>query len=174
MGTWINSDGLVVQLGPAEAVASRIGEFTGDGTFNGYHIWEYHMKFGDFAAFGTTKVQDYTVHIPAGIYIERATLFVKTAFAGATATLSVGTNRTTDNTTAISTTGLLNAVPVATLTVGATLDYIKGSTNAGGFIGTVSDATFNGVITTTVGTANFTAGEAVFRIYGRVINAHVG
>lgn len=174
MGTWINSDGLVVQLGPAEGVASRIGEFSGDGTYNGYHIWEYHMKYTDFAAFGTTKVQNYTVHIPGLYYLERATLFVKTAFAGATATLSVGTNRTTDNTTAISTTGLLNAVPVATLTVGATLDYIKGSTNAGSLIGGIADATFNGVITTTVGTANFTAGEAVLRVFGRIINPHAG
>lgn len=174
MGTWINSDGLVVKIGSTEAVASRIGAFAE--TADGWNVWDIHLKYTDFAAFGTAKVLDYVTRMPSGIYIERLTYFVKTAFTSAgSATLDFGLARSLDNgVTAIDADGLIAAVPKATLSIGARIELVKGSTNAGALIGTVSDATYPGIFTATVGTADFTAGEMVINVYGRVINAHTG
>lgn len=174
MGTWINSDGLVVKLGTAEAVATRIGEFAE--VSDGWHTYEAHLKYTDLAAFGTKTVLDYYVKMPSGMYIERVAVFVKTAFTSAgSATLDFGLERALDNgVTEIDSNGIIAAVPKATLSVGAIVDLVKGSTYAGALIGTVTDATYAGLFSATAGTANFTAGEATIMVKGRIINSHTG
>lgn len=167
--SWLNSDGLAIKYGTTEGTATRAGEFMD--VQGGQHIWEQHLKYTDFNS-TTQTVGDELVIVPAGIYIEKVSIFVKTAFVGASATLDFGLRSTAALTTtdSIDDNGLVAALAVASLSIGATIDLIKGSTGAGALIGGVSDATKKGVFTWKANTAAFTAGEALIKTYGRVIN----
>src|SRR5690349_1790689 len=113
MGVWTNSDGLVVRIGTSEGSASRIGEFMD--VNNGFHVWDLHLKYTDFnsttnTVFFNTGGALSTVRVPRGIYLERVDIFVKTAFAGASATLDIGLMRALDDgATAIDADGLVAA-----------------------------------------------------------------
>jgi hypothetical protein len=171
--SWLNSDGLAIKYGTTEGLATRGGEYM-DVT-NGYHVWEQHLKYTDFSSTNQV-VGDELVIIPAGIYLEKVQIFVKTAWVGASATMDIGLRNNAALTTVdgIDDNGLVAAAAVATLSVGATLDIVKGGTAAGALLGGVSDATKKGVFTWKANTAAFSAGELLFRVYGRVINPVAG
>lgn len=175
---YTNADGLVVRYGPGEGFASRIGEFMD--VSNGEHVWDLHLKYTDFNS--TTQTNFFTktgpldnARVPKGIYIERVEIFVKTAWAGASATLDLGLYRAIDDgATAIDADGLIAQLAVASLSVGAKITMVKGSTSAGALIGTVSDATYVGLFSGKANTAAWTAGEGIFRVVGRFINSATG
>lgn len=158
-----NADGMWVRPGPVEAVSAKYGEFT---TFGQTRVFEQKIDFSDFAAFDTAKVLVNETSIPAGARIERVEVSVEKAFVGATATLSLGLvqeDRTT--LTGLSATGLAAAITVATLVQGAILDLKVGASFVGALTGVLAPLAVNGLLTATVGTADFTAGIAKVRVF---------
>ena len=149
MGTWLNDDGLFVKFGTDEAAVTRGGE---DATNGDTHVVHIDFDYSDLAATGTEKIMADNVTIPNGAFIKAATLRVSTAFAGATATLSIGLIDQ-DRSTAIDADGI-----DATIAVTA-IDAVGDEVNCdGALVGTT--LTNTGLITMTEGTAAFTAGVA--------------
>lgn len=159
---WTNADGLFIRYGTLEAVPAKQGEYSRLGP---RHEIEADILWSDLAAFGTTSIIGNDVAVPKGAQIEAVVLTVETAFVGSTATLSLGLiqpDRVT--TTGVGSTVLVNAAAVSTLTLGAVLTITAGSTAVGAAVGAAAQ-TVNGLLTATVGTANFTAGRLKARIY---------
>lgn len=151
--TWVNEDGLLVKFGPTEAAVAKAGEVQ---PYGNTHLVEFDVLYSDLAAFGTEKILADTVTIPEGALLEKAEFYVETAFAGATATLSFGLIDQ-DRTTAIDADGIDAAIAVGSLTDGATIAC------DGDLIGDVLANA--GLVTATVGTANFTAGRGKLRLF---------
>lgn len=158
MGTWTNSDGLYIKFGTDEAKLAKGGAFSD--LDEGMHVAEIVLSGAtatyDFGAVGTETITSDTIVIPGGARIVSANLYVETAFtSGGSATLIVGAIRT-DRTTTYDADGFIASTAVASLTANATI------TGAGALVGTTlaNDA----LISTTVGTAAFTAGKGVLRI----------
>jgi len=150
MPRWINSDGLLVKSGPEEAAVSKAGSF--EDLVGNEHIVEAIISYNQFEAFGTDTVLSDTLTIPDGSRITSAQIYVDTAFtSGGSATLKVGFLRT-DRSNAYDDDGLVASTAVASLTSGATI------TGAGALVNTT--LAYDGLLTATVGTANFTAGKA--------------
>lgn len=149
--SWYNSDGLYVRFGTEKTVPALGGESSTDGAKREVTI---DFDYADLAAFGTEKIIGEGVVIPSGVFLESATLVVETAFAGATATLSLGLIDT-DRSTAWDADGIDAAIAVTAIdAVGDTIAC------DGALIGTTLSNSVGGYVTATVGTANFTAGKA--------------
>lgn len=155
MGTWLNSDGLYLRFGTDEDTNTvTAGEFNVVGE---NRVTEIVFDYADLAATGTATILANTVAIPAGARIEKANLYVETAFASAgSATLTIGTIDQ-DRSTVIDADGIDAAIAVAALTAGATIAC------DGAQVGTTLANT--ALITATEGTAAFTAGKGVLRIF---------
>lgn len=153
MSRWINSDGLLVKTGTSEAAVSKAGVFE-DG-YGNEHIIEAYVNYSDFEAYGTDTLLSDSVIIPDGARIVGAEIYVETAFAGTNATLEVGLLKK-DYSTAYDADGLVAATATASLTAAATI------TGAGALVGTT--LAYDGLLTATVRTANFTAGRARIRV----------
>lgn len=150
MSIWVNNDGLLVKTGPDEATVAKAGVFEDMDGNN--HIVEAVLSYGDFEAFGTDTILSDTLIIPDGARIISANVYVETAFtSGGSATLVVGLKRK-DRSTAYDADGLVGSTAVASLTAGATI------TGAGALVNTT--LAYDGLLTATVGTADFTAGKA--------------
>ena len=84
--SWTNSDGLVVRFGTDKGTEKNSGT-----TEDGVHRTLVHkFAFGDIANTDVTAADPESPFIPADSVITRATLYVTTAFVGATATLDIG------------------------------------------------------------------------------------
>ena len=84
--SWTNSDGLVVRFGTDKGTEKNSGT-----TEDGVHRTLVHkFAFGDIANTDVTAADPESPFLPADSLITRATLYVTTAFAGATATLDIG------------------------------------------------------------------------------------
>jgi len=150
-GTWTNDDGLHIRFGTEKAKVTLGGESSTDGM---ERVVTVDINYADLAAFGTDKIVE-GVKIPDGAFVKSATLNVSTAFtSGGSATLALGLIDD-DRTTAYDLDGIDTAIAVASLTAGAEIDC------NGAVIGTlISNSGVDVMPTVTVGTADFTAGEA--------------
>jgi len=157
---WINSDGLVVKIGPEEATIGKGGEYEFDGP---QRQVEFTLNFGDFGS--ADAAVEYNVTIPKGAFIERVQLEVFTALtSGGAATVNVGGVRTSDAVTLDATGGFVNALAITALnTAGKFVELINGSTGAGTYIGTT--LVNNVYLSTKWGTAALTAGKLGVRIW---------
>lgn len=154
---WYNSDGLYVKFGTEEGVSAFIGE---NSTVGAKREVEIILDLTTLTS--TDTILDYTQFLPANAFIEEIEVEVLTAATGATATLSVGLYKS-DGTTAISATGLLNALPLASIdALGERSLVTTGSTGAGATIG--STPGFPALISAKWGTAAFTAGRLAIRV----------
>jgi hypothetical protein len=87
MSYYTNSDGLNIRFGSDRATSSKMGRVSTAGD-----LQEVVVSF-DYSDIGTADDVVGThpqMGIPNGAYIESATLYVTTAFVGATATLDIG------------------------------------------------------------------------------------
>ncbi len=152
--SWTNSDGLVVRFGTDKGTEKNSGT-----TEDGVHRTLVHkFAFGDIANTDVTAADPESPFLPADSVITRATLYVTTAFVGATATLDIGlkvaagTNTDDD--------GIDAAIAVTAL------DAIGDTINCNGaYVASVGNLTglritADQYIMTTWDTAAFTAGAA--------------
>lgn len=154
MAVWYNADGLLVLSGPDEARTKKVGVYAAK--YGDVSVAEAILTYTDLNAFGTDTILSDTLALPDGARIKAASIYVETAFtSGGSATLKVGLLRT-DRTTAYDDDGLVVATAVASLTAGATI------TGSGALVNTT--LANDGLLTATVGTANFTAGKARIRV----------
>lgn len=153
MGEWFNPDGLLVRLGTTEADVTKAGQRT---TYGEVQETRVVVDWADLEAFGTETIFDGSTTIPNGAHIKSAEFYVDEAFAGATATLGFGLIDQ-DRSTAIDADGIDAAIAVTAIdALGDTI------TCDGALINTT--LTNTGLVTATVGTANFTAGKGVLTI----------
>ena len=152
--SWTNSDGLVVRFGTDKGTEKNSGT-----TEDGVHRTLVHkFAFGDVANTDVTAADPESPFIPADSVITRATLYVTTAFVGATATLDIGlkvaagTNTDDDGIDAAIAVTALDAIGDAITCNGA---YVASVGNLTGL-----RITADQYIMTTWDTAAFTAGAA--------------
>lgn len=160
---WNNDDGLNIRFGLEKATASKVGVKS---TMGDEH--ELHAKIvgadvpSTDAVIGTHPLAG----IPDGAYIVSATLYVTTAFVGATATLDIGLfNDDGDGTySANDVDGIDAAIAVGSLTADAEIAC------NGALVGTTVAGTGNRhlYVSTGYNTAAFTAGEADLVIKYRI------
>lgn len=153
MSVWHNNDGLLVKLGVAEADLTKAGEPTNYGQ---HRVYRAVIDWDDLNAFGTFTLLSDTSAVPNGARIEAADLYVEDAFtSGGAATLDLGLYDQ-DRVTAIDADGIDAAIAVGALTAGATIAC------DGALIDTTLSNT--GVLSATVGVANFTAGRGILTV----------
>ena len=155
---WTNEDGLVVRFGTDRAAVKNSGV-----TAENVHKTLVHkFSYADVANTDTAAADPEDPFIPAGSVITRATLYVTTAFVGATAVLDIGlkvaagTNTDDDG---ILSTGIatIDAIGDVVIGDGALVLQETGDLTAVRF-------TADQYIMTTYDTAAFTAGEATLVI----------
>jgi len=166
---WVNDDGLRIRFGRGLAQVTRGGEFSdADG---GRTLVEVDVVGTDLKAFNDatdpTTILDWNTRIPPGAYLEAAELDVQVAFAGATATLTLGLVKASDQVAAFTD---LDADGIdATIAVTAIAAAGDTITCDGALIGTVLGTDSGGyLVSAEAGTANFTAGKAKLRIWYRM------
>lgn len=155
---WYNSDGLYVKFGTEEGASATIGE---NRTLGAQREVEIIL---DLTTLTTSDViLDYTQFIPSNAFIEAVEVETLVSSTGNLSTLSVGLYKS-DTTTAISSTGLVNALALATIgNAGARTTLVLGSTGAGATIG--STPGFPALISAKyAGTGAFTAGRVAIRV----------
>jgi hypothetical protein len=163
---WINSDGLVVKFGNESARNTNGGQVPQTGPLQ---VSELQIV-GD-ANVPTTQLLAqhagywlHTVTIPRGALIEKVDFTVEQTFtSGGAATLDAGLMRL-DRTAMVLANGLFNAIPLASLVAGATIESTTpGVANGGASINTITTVptliTYNRLV------ANYTAGRGVLRVY---------
>lgn len=157
---WMNKDGLYIKFGAKEAEPAHGGEYQWDGPLT---TVEFDIDFDRLEAYGTATFLSDTVTIPNGVRLEKAELYVETAFtSGGSATLDLGLYDT-DRATAYDADGIDAAIPVGSLTAGARIQC------DGALVGTTLANNTPSLVAATVGTANFTAGKAKLRLYYYVV-----
>jgi len=160
MGSWMDTDGLYRQYGPTKAVPTTAGDYL---SYGETRTIELTVDLTTLTPFGTNIIQANTTFIPAGVFVESVEIDVETAAVGATATFSVGLIGN-DRTTVASATGFVNAAAVGTLSQGARLLLVGGSTGAGGYVGLAAGTPSMGYIIAQSGVAVFSAGKVKVRI----------
>lgn len=151
---WTNDDGLYVKFGTEKATATKGGQYRDAAELI---VVELEFEYSDLAATGTEKVMADNVTIPNGAHIEKAELYVITAFStGSSPTLTIGLIDQ-DRSTAIDADGIDATIAAAALTAGATISCDGALVN--------TTLTNTGLITMTEGTAAFTTGKARLRIH---------
>ena len=152
--SWTNSDGLVVRFGTEKGTEKESGSTEA----NVHRTLVHKFAFGDIANTDVTAADPESPFIPADSVITRATLYVTTAFVGATGVLDIGlkiadgTNTDDD--------GIDAAIAVTALdAIGDTINcngaYVSSAGNLTGL-----RITADQYIMTTWDTAAFTAGAA--------------
>ena len=84
--SWTNSDGLVVRFGTDKGTEKESGSTEA----NVHRTLVHKFAFGDIANTDVTAADPESPFIPADSVITRATLYVTTAFVGATGVLDIG------------------------------------------------------------------------------------
>lgn len=155
---WYNNDGLYVKFGQEEGTVGILGEVRTSAVNR-----ELVVTLDLTTLASTDTILDYTTYLPSDAFIEEVTVeSLVSATSGGSATLSVGLYKS-DTTTAISATGLVSALALATIGNAGTRNILTlGSTGAGAKIG--STPGFPALISAKYGTAAFTAGKVSIRI----------
>ena len=151
--SWTNSDGLVVRFGTDKGTEKESGSTEA----NVHRTLVHKFAFGDIANTDVTAADPESPFIPADSVITRATLYVTTAFVGATGVLDIGlkvaagTNTDDDGIDSVAV-GILDAIGDTINCNGA---YVSSAGNLTGL-----RITADQYIMTTWDTAAFTAGAA--------------
>lgn len=169
--TWMNKDNLYLKFGPTKAVPTQAGEYK---TFGSQREIEIVLILKNLTS--SAVIQNDVISIPAvtgtgddaaGAFIEQVDLEVlEGASTGSSPTLSIGTIKVSDRTTAVSDTSFVNALAASTIdTAGKKVTLVQGTTGYGSLIGTYLTAA-NGTcnISAKYGTAAFTTGVIKVRI----------
>ena len=159
MSNWMNSDGLNVKFGTTEGAAGAGGEPL---EFGGLHKVEVEINGTDIGS--TAALVDRHTIVPSGARIEKVEVVAETAFtSGGAATLDVGLVDQ-DESTEIDDDGLVAALALSSIDAdGDVVELVQGSTGHGALVGTtLSNA---GYISVHYGTAAYTAGRAVIRVF---------
>jgi hypothetical protein len=162
---WLNDDGLLVAFGRDEAVLSRAGEY---GTVaEGRHCVSVMIDLASLptAASGDEQIQDDSVTIPNGAFIEKIeVLVVEEPTTSGSPNLDLGLVDQ-DRSTEIDFNGLLAAADAfeTGTDLGALVVYDTTTTESGALVGTV--LTNTGLITASADTADWTDGTLQVRIY---------
>lgn len=162
MAQWINSDGLVIQLGETEAVLGKGGSY--EDVVGGSIVTEFVLNFGDIPL-TTATVVDQSVVLPSGYILESVELIAETAVtSGGAATIDFGLQRL-DRTTELDYNGIVAALAITALNAAGKRVVIQnGSTGAGAlFNGTATS--FPGVFTANSLVAALTAGKVRVKLY---------
>ena len=191
-GSWLNTDGLMLQFGTQKANPEQGGDYL---TYGQNRVAEVLI---DLASLTTTaQVQSLTTFFPAGynVFIEKVEVDAEIASAGGTS-FSVGTGYFSGSTyatitsnseasttsgyttnanaaslpgiTTISDTAFVNAlINASTNSAGDLVAMSKGSTSAGGYIGTTSTTTTQPNYITAKAAGTYTAGLMRVRIFYR-------
>ena len=156
MAQWINSDGLVIQLGITEASLGKAGSY--EDFAEGAIVTEFVVNFGDIPLTTPTVVDQY-VTIPAGYILAECEVIAETAVtSGGAATIDMGTYRL-DRVTPISSTAIIAGLAITALNAtGKRVLIQNGSTGAGTTFNGVA-STFPGVFTFNCNVAALTAGK---------------
>lgn len=152
--TWTNQDGLYVGFGTRETEKNSSSAHANRGAIQTMEVRIYGPDLTDAVA--AADLENAAV-IPQGSLVLSADLFVTTAFAGASATLDIGTYNADAN-DAADDDGIDVAIATAALTDGAVISC------DGADVGVVCDGTDGWKIGASYDTAAFTAGEATLII----------
>lgn len=164
--SWFNADGLYIKIGNEEGQVAKGGMYS---TLGPLEVTEVKMDLVSDAPAALTIVGtalgQLGTAIPDGVRIEAVEVVVETAAtSGGAATLTVGLKQRTDRTTTVSASGLVNAMALSTINTSGQRQYLTtGSTGAGALVGTT--LTNGGFLAANFGTAAFTAGKLVLRVY---------
>jgi hypothetical protein len=162
---WVNSDGLSINFGTAEATVA----FGGHKVHYGRHCTEFSLRLANLATVASTNemIIGDTVTIPSGALIEEIEVIVTEETAGVNANLDLGLVDQ-DRSTELDFNGLLAAADAFNggTDLGTVTRYVVGTTEAGALVGTVLANT--GLVTASADTADFTAGVLLIRIFWSV------
>ena len=162
---WVNSDGQLVRFGTDKARSEYGGEV--NSLADGTHCVTIFVDLAALptAASGNEQIQHDSVTIPNGAFIEKVDVLVveEPTTAGAP-NLDLGLVDQ-DRSTEIDFNGLLAAADAfeTGTDLGAFVEYVKGTTEAGALIGT--KITNTGLITASADTADWTDGVVRVRIF---------
>lgn len=157
--SWRNSDGLNVWFGTAEGQPGKGGELQ---TPTNTRMIEWVITLTDLTS--SAQFIDTHVTVPQGAFIEKVEIVtLVAATSGGSATLNIGL-KGTDESTNVSDTALVSALALTTHdAAGETTELVVGSTGAGSSIGAATAA--NNHLTAKYGTAAYTAGKVVVKVY---------
>lgn len=166
MGIWVNADGLYLKLGAAEGQLGNSGSYRYDGP-----LQLTELIFDATSLTATAAVIDRHVFIPAGVIITKVEVVAETAAtSGGAATLNVGLQ--TPAGTEIDNDGLVAALALSLVdAVGDVNELVQGSTGHGALVGTKTAARAH--VVANYGTAAFTAGRFLVRVYHYVPTAAI-
>lgn len=153
---WYNNDGLLVKFGTEEAVVGGGGEYRWNGPFTEV---EFDVQWDKLNAFGTATILDETVRIPNGVLLTSAEFETIVPFVSSgSATLTLGFFDT-DRTTAYDEDGIDATIAKTAIdAVGETV------TCDGALINTILANNTPNLVSATVGTADFSAGQGKLRL----------
>lgn len=161
---WHNADGLFIGFGVKEAFPTNSGEYS-DAVAN-RHIAEVIVDLPNLPTLASTdkQIQDDTLTIPNGAFIEEIRVTVLKETAGTNANLDLGLVDQ-DRATEIDFNGFLAAADAfnAGVDLGTVTTFNVGTTEVGALVGT--KITNTGLITANAETADWTAGILKIEIY---------
>lgn len=153
MATWVNSDGLPINLGIDESKFTKLAGYATDGD---QRFIEVVVEGGHLPAFGNTEVVDYTIVIPEGAVISKVEVAPNAVTFTGTGTLDVGTVDT-DGTSNGDVDSIFDGLTVA--------DLNGGTVTLAGALVNAAPLTAPKLITWTVNTAAIEAGTVSLRIF---------
>lgn len=164
-GSWTNNDGLFIQYGTSKATPTTAGDYRSEGEWRDI---EFTVTLSSLTTSPT--IVGNTTFLGTNIFLESVNINMESAATGGTS-LSVGTMRL-DRSTVISNSNIVNALVTASMTAGANITMVGGSTSAGSLVGTTITtsqlADGAAYITATVA-GTFTTGVAKVRLRYRGI-----
>lgn len=163
---YTNADGLTWHFGAAEDTGTRSGAFSTMDS-GGRHVVEVIIDLDALptAASGDEQIQDDTIVIPAGAFIEEVqVLVVEEPTTSGSPNLDLGLVRT-DRSTELDFNGFLAAADAweTGTDLGTKTTYVKGTTEVGALVGTV--LANSGLITASADTADWTDGTVKVKIF---------
>lgn len=156
--TWLDNGGLYQKYGVDQTTSGTGGEYRTNGAMREI---EFYLNLVTLTE--TETVVDDNIFFPAGVKIQEVEIYVETAAATGTG-IDIGLVRT-DRTTEIDFDGIVAASLTGTLTAGAKLLLVKGSTSVGAYITNGTSTPNVGHITASRTSATaFTAGLIKVRV----------
>lgn len=161
---WMDNTGLYQKYGLEQVTSQVAGEFKNS---TNQRLIELKLDLTTLTSTAGTIISGTdSVFFPAGFKIDKIEVQNETAAtSGGLATLNLGLVRSSDRTTEIDFDGFLATAPLADFdTAGETKVYSQGVTGAGALMGTTVGSN-PGHLVANYGTAAFTAGVVIIRIY---------
>jgi len=164
-GSWTNNDGLFLQFGTSKATPTTAGDYLSYGEWRDI---EFTVTLSALSTSPTIIAN--TTFLGTNIFLESVNVNMESAATGGTS-LSIGTMRL-DRSTVIANNNIVNALVTASMTAGASITMVGGSTSAGALVGTTVTTSQlpdgAAYITATVG-GTYSAGVAKVRLRYRGI-----